>query len=160
MASSGHFDPSQTYGGYREVKVLDPSCTECLIKGKEGSQHFNLKYSKFHLFFVGKKPCFPGIQASNIKIYWWNKKDGPFRQEFPVSEDPTPDGTSGLCHFTDSKHREVARWTNFGGPIQIGGRKIYSSSEVPISRINTECVVKRIRKISNSPTTPDAEDND
>ncbi|MBW0590641.1 hypothetical protein O181_130356 [Austropuccinia psidii MF-1] len=33
MASSGHFDPSQTYDGFRAVEVLDPSCTECLAKG-------------------------------------------------------------------------------------------------------------------------------
>ncbi|MBW0594246.1 hypothetical protein O181_133961, partial [Austropuccinia psidii MF-1] len=32
MASSGHFDPSQTYGGFREVEVLEPACAECLAK--------------------------------------------------------------------------------------------------------------------------------
>ncbi|MBW0578176.1 hypothetical protein O181_117891, partial [Austropuccinia psidii MF-1] len=32
MASSGHFDPSQIYDGYRAVEILDPSCTECLTK--------------------------------------------------------------------------------------------------------------------------------
>ncbi|MBW0587247.1 hypothetical protein O181_126962 [Austropuccinia psidii MF-1] len=32
MASSGHFDPSQTYDGFRVVEVLDPACTECLAK--------------------------------------------------------------------------------------------------------------------------------
>ncbi|MBW0580362.1 hypothetical protein O181_120077, partial [Austropuccinia psidii MF-1] len=44
-------------------------------------------------------------------------------------------------------------WTSVGGPI-------YSSSEVPISRINTEGVVKRIRRISDSPADPDAEGSD
>ncbi|MBW0517152.1 hypothetical protein O181_056867 [Austropuccinia psidii MF-1] len=29
-------------------------------------------------------------------------------------------------------------WTKVGGPIPVGCRPIYSSSEVPISRINTE----------------------
>ncbi|MBW0534573.1 hypothetical protein O181_074288 [Austropuccinia psidii MF-1] len=52
------------------------------------------------------------------------------------------------------------RWINAGGPIPIGGRPRYSSSEVPISRINTEGVVKRIRRISDSPTDPDAEGSD
>ncbi|MBW0536341.1 hypothetical protein O181_076056 [Austropuccinia psidii MF-1] len=56
--------------------------------------------------------------------------------------------------------RDVSRWTNVGGPIPIGGRPIYSSSEVPISRINTEVVVKRIRRISDSTTSPDAEGSD
>ncbi|MBW0461799.1 hypothetical protein O181_001514 [Austropuccinia psidii MF-1] len=98
--------------------------------------------------------------ASNIKSYFWRKKDGPFGKEFPVSEAPTPYGTSGYSNFTGSKHREVARWINVVGPIPIGGRPIYSSSEVPISRINTEGVVKRIRQISNSPLTPDAEGSD
>ncbi|MBW0574992.1 hypothetical protein O181_114707, partial [Austropuccinia psidii MF-1] len=32
MASSGHFDPSQTYDGFRAVEVLDPACTECLAR--------------------------------------------------------------------------------------------------------------------------------
>ncbi|MBW0490783.1 hypothetical protein O181_030498 [Austropuccinia psidii MF-1] len=61
---------------------------------------------------------------------------------------------------TGSRQRDVARWTNVGGPIQAGGRPIYSSSEVPISRINTEGVVKRIRQIANSPPDPDAEGSD
>ncbi|MBW0485435.1 hypothetical protein O181_025150 [Austropuccinia psidii MF-1] len=47
--------------------------------------------------------------------------------------------------------------TNVGGPIQVGGRPIYSSSEVPISRINTKGVVKCIRQIFNSPPDPDSE---
>ncbi|MBW0508036.1 hypothetical protein O181_047751 [Austropuccinia psidii MF-1] len=53
--------------------------------------------------------------------------------------------------------RDVARWTNVGGAIQVGGRPIYYSSAVPISRINTEGALKRIRRISNSPPDPDAE---
>ncbi|MBW0522022.1 hypothetical protein O181_061737 [Austropuccinia psidii MF-1] len=53
-----------------------------------------------------------------------------------------------------------ARWTNVGGPIPVGGRPIYSSSEVPISRINTRGVVKRIRRIPDSPPDPDAEGSD
>ncbi|MBW0543291.1 hypothetical protein O181_083006 [Austropuccinia psidii MF-1] len=53
--------------------------------------------------------------------------------------------------------RDVARWTNVGGPIPVGGRPIYSSSEVPISRTNTEGIVKIIRKITNSPPDPDSE---
>ncbi|MBW0555862.1 hypothetical protein O181_095577 [Austropuccinia psidii MF-1] len=94
MASSGHFDPSQIYDGYRAVEILDPACTECLAK------------------------------------------------------------------LTGSRQRDVARWTNVGGPIPVGGGPIYSSSEVPISRINIEGVVKRIRRIAYSPTDPDAEGSD
>ncbi|MBW0474951.1 hypothetical protein O181_014666 [Austropuccinia psidii MF-1] len=41
-------------------------------------------------------------------------------------------------------------------PIHTDGRPIYSSSEVPICRINNQGVVKRIR-ILDSPTNPDAE---
>ncbi|MBW0567705.1 hypothetical protein O181_107420 [Austropuccinia psidii MF-1] len=37
---------------------------------------------------------------------------------------------------------------------------MYSSSEVPISRINTEGVVKRIRRIDYSPTDTDSEGSD
>ncbi|MBW0499339.1 hypothetical protein O181_039054 [Austropuccinia psidii MF-1] len=129
MASSGHFDPTQTYDGYKAVEVLDPACTECL------------------------KPCgHTGKQASNIRRYTWIKKDGHFGKELPVSEVPTLHGTSG--------QRDVIRWTNVGGPIPVGGRPIYSSSEVPISRINTEGIGKRIRRISDSLPDPDAEGSD
>ena len=65
--------------------------------------------------------------------------------------------------MTGSRQRDVARWTNVGGPIPVGGRPIYSSSEVPISRTNTEGVVKvvkRIRRIDDYPTDPDAEGSD
>ncbi|MBW0522672.1 hypothetical protein O181_062387 [Austropuccinia psidii MF-1] len=99
MASSVHFDPSQTCDGYKAVEVLDPSCTEFLMKGKECFQHFNPKSSKCHFCFVGKKSCCqPGMLASNVKRYLWSKKDGPFGKEFPVSEAPTPDGTSGYSN--------------------------------------------------------------
>ncbi|MBW0525408.1 hypothetical protein O181_065123 [Austropuccinia psidii MF-1] len=56
-----------------------------------------------------------------------------------------------------SRQRVVERWTNVGGPIPTGGRPSYSSSDVPISRINNQGVVKRIREISDSPTNPDSE---
>ncbi|MBW0491846.1 hypothetical protein O181_031561 [Austropuccinia psidii MF-1] len=58
------------------------------------------------------------------------------------------------------EQRDVARRTNAGGPIPAGGRPIYSSSEVTISRINTEGIVKRIRQISDSPPDPDAQGSD
>ncbi|MBW0507039.1 hypothetical protein O181_046754 [Austropuccinia psidii MF-1] len=98
------------------------------------------------------------MPPSNVIGYLWRKKDGPFGKELQVSEAPTPESTSG--YSSCFKQREVARWTNVGGPITIGGSPIYSSSEVPISRISTEGVVKRIRRISNSPTDPDAEGSD
>ncbi|MBW0478361.1 hypothetical protein O181_018076 [Austropuccinia psidii MF-1] len=79
--------------------------------------------------------------------------EGPFGKEFPVSEAPTLD-------VTGSRQRDVARCTNAGGPIPAGGRPIYSSSEVPISRINTKGIVKRIRQIADSPPDPDAQDSD
>ncbi|MBW0525941.1 hypothetical protein O181_065656 [Austropuccinia psidii MF-1] len=58
------------------------------------------------------------------------------------------------------EQRDVARWTDVGGPIPVGGRPIYSSSEVPISRINTEGIVQIIRQIANSPPYLDAEGSD
>ncbi|MBW0546215.1 hypothetical protein O181_085930 [Austropuccinia psidii MF-1] len=69
-------------------------------------------------------------------------------------------GTNILDLVTGSRQRDVARWTNVGGPIPVGGRPIYSISEVPISRINTDGVVKRITRIADSPPDPDAEDSD
>ncbi|MBW0471081.1 hypothetical protein O181_010796 [Austropuccinia psidii MF-1] len=126
MASSGHFDPTQTYNSYNAVKVLDPACTECLEKGKDCFENINPRSPKCHYCFIGKKPCcHTGKQASNVR-----------------------------------RQRDVARWTNVGGPIPVGGSPIFSSSEVPISRINTEGIVKIIRQISDSPPDPDAEGSD
>ncbi|MBW0460651.1 hypothetical protein O181_000366 [Austropuccinia psidii MF-1] len=161
MASYGHFDPGQTYDGYKAVEVHDPACTEFLAKGKDCFQNFNPKSSKCHFCFVGKKPCqCPGSVASNFRRHLWSKKNGPFGKEFPVSEGLTPDAISGYSDLTGSRQRDVARWTNFGGSIPVSGRPIYSSLEVPISRINTEGVVKRIIRITDSPSDPDAEGSD
>ncbi|MBW0587743.1 hypothetical protein O181_127458, partial [Austropuccinia psidii MF-1] len=160
MASSGNFDLSQTYDCYKAVEVLDPAGTECLTRGKDCFQHYNPQSSKCCYCFIGKRPCCcTGVPISNFGRYLWSRKDGPFGKEFPVPEEPTPDGTLGYSHLTGSRQRDVARWTNAGGSIPIGGRPTYSSSEVPISRINTEGVVKRIGRISDSPTDPDAEDS-
>ncbi|MBW0571687.1 hypothetical protein O181_111402 [Austropuccinia psidii MF-1] len=96
MASSGHFHPTQTNDSYKAVEVLDPDFTECLAKGKNFFEHYNPRSSKCHYCFIGKKPCHHmGKQASNFRRYLWSKKDGPFKKEFPVSEAPTLDGTSG-----------------------------------------------------------------
>ncbi|MBW0525200.1 hypothetical protein O181_064915 [Austropuccinia psidii MF-1] len=69
-------------------------------------------------------------------------------------------GTGILDLVTGSRKRDVARWNNVGGPIPVGGRPIYSSSEVQISRINTDGVVNRIRRIADYPPDPDAEGSD
>ncbi|MBW0524325.1 hypothetical protein O181_064040 [Austropuccinia psidii MF-1] len=82
------------------------------------------------------------------------KKDGPFEKEFSVSEAPIPYDNSGYSNC------DSTRWTNVGGPILVGGMPIYSSSEVPISGINTEGVVNRIRQSADSPPDPDAEGSD
>ncbi|MBW0579523.1 hypothetical protein O181_119238 [Austropuccinia psidii MF-1] len=135
MASSGHFDPPQKYDGYKAVE--------------------------FHYSFIGKRPCpHTWVPTYDFRRYLWSRKDGPFGKEFPVPDAPTPDGNSGSSHLTDSRQRDVTRWTNFGGKNPIGGRPIYSSSEVPISRINTEGVVKSIRRIADSPADPDSEGSD
>ncbi|MBW0474290.1 hypothetical protein O181_014005 [Austropuccinia psidii MF-1] len=62
-----------------------------------------------------------------------------------------------LIQETGFRHRDVARWTNLVGPIAVGGRPISYSSEVPISRINSQGVVKRLKRISKSPTDPNSE---
>ncbi|MBW0485661.1 hypothetical protein O181_025376 [Austropuccinia psidii MF-1] len=160
LDSSGPFYPSQVYGGYKAVKGLDPACTECMKKGKQCFQPYNPQSSKCHHSFAGKKPCqCPGAPIYNVKRYLWGKKDGPFGREFPVSEAPAADTTSGYSNVTGSRKRDVARCKNVGGPISVGGRPIYFSSEVPISIINSQCVVKRLRIIADLPTDPNSEDS-
>ncbi|MBW0476283.1 hypothetical protein O181_015998 [Austropuccinia psidii MF-1] len=121
MASSGHFNPSQTYDGYKAGEILDPACTECLAKGKDYFEHYNNRSSKCHYCYIGKKPCHQtGRKVSNVRRYSWSKKDGTFGKEFPVSEAPTPDATSGYSALNGSRQRDVARWTNVGGPLPVG----------------------------------------
>ncbi|MBW0526366.1 hypothetical protein O181_066081 [Austropuccinia psidii MF-1] len=161
MTSSGHFNPSKTYDGYKAVEVLDPACTEYLAKGKDCFEHKNPRSSKCHYCYIGEKPCLQaGRQVSDVRSSLCSKKYGPFGKEFPVSEAPTPDATSGYSALTGSKQRDVARLTNVGGPLPVGDRPIYSSSKVPISRINNEGVVKQIRRIADYPPNPDAEGSD
>ncbi|MBW0561845.1 hypothetical protein O181_101560 [Austropuccinia psidii MF-1] len=178
MASSGHFDPSQTYDGYKAVEVLDPACTECLARGKDCFQHYNPQSSKCHYCFIGKRPCWctrvPLLMSGGIygvgKMGFLGKSSQFLRHLLLMELQGIPFvsnlntlikiGTDILNVVTGSRKRDVARCTNVGGPIPIGGRPIYSSSEVPISRINTEGVVKRIRRISDSQTDPDAEGSD
>ncbi|MBW0586814.1 hypothetical protein O181_126529 [Austropuccinia psidii MF-1] len=111
-----------------------------------------------------RKPCcHMWVTSYNVRRHLWGRKDGPFGQKFPISEEPTPDATSGFSQLTGSRQRDVARWTNVRGPIPVGGRPIYSSSEVPISRTNTEGVVKIVKRVrirDDSATDPDAEGSD
>ncbi|MBW0551257.1 hypothetical protein O181_090972 [Austropuccinia psidii MF-1] len=157
IASSGNFDPSETYDSYKAVEVSDPACTECLARGKYCFQHYNPQYSKCHYCFIGQRPCHrTGVPTSNVRGYLCSGKERPFGKQLPVTGAPTPDATTQYSHCAQ---RDVARWTNVGAPIPVGGRPIYSSSEVPISRINTQGVVKRMRRIGDSPTDPDVEDS-
>ncbi|MBW0468107.1 hypothetical protein O181_007822 [Austropuccinia psidii MF-1] len=95
--------------------------------------------------------------------------------KFP--EAPIPDGTSGSfnckCHIipelidtdisdlaTGFKKRTVEGWTNVGGAIPIGGRPIYSGSQVSISGKNNQGIVKLIRIIFNFPNDPEIELSD
>ncbi|MBW0556131.1 hypothetical protein O181_095846 [Austropuccinia psidii MF-1] len=143
------------------IKFLNLACTECLKKGKQCFEHFNPKSSKFHHFFVGKKQFqHPWAPISNIKRYLWSKKDGHFGKEFPVSEAPNNHDNSGYYSLTGSRQSDFSIWTNVGEPIPAGCRPIYSSSKVPISTINNKGVVKRMKRIFDSPTNPDAEGSD
>ncbi|MBW0466320.1 hypothetical protein O181_006035 [Austropuccinia psidii MF-1] len=161
MASLCHFDPTQTYDGYKAVEVFDPAFNECLKKGKQRFKHCNPFPPKLNPCFVGEKACQrPGAPIYSVRRYLWSKKDGAFEKEFPAPEAPIPDGTSGYYSLTGSRKRDLARCTNVGGPIPVSGRPIYYSSEVPISRVNSQGVVKRLRKIANSPTDPNAEGSD
>ncbi|MBW0464235.1 hypothetical protein O181_003950 [Austropuccinia psidii MF-1] len=90
MASSGQFDPTQISDSYKAVEVLDPASTECLEQGKDCFEHYNPRSSKFHYCFVGKKPCCHTGKQSS---------------------------NAGV---TGSRKRDVARWTNAGGPIPVG----------------------------------------
>ncbi|MBW0532593.1 hypothetical protein O181_072308 [Austropuccinia psidii MF-1] len=154
MASSGEFDPSQTYNGYKEVEVLDPACTECLASGKDCFQHYNPQSSKCHYCFIGKRPCYcTRVPTSNFRRYLWSRKDRPFGKEFPVPEAPTPDETSGYSHCG-------GMWQ--GGLMLEGQFQLVVGQYIPAqkSQSPTEGVVKKIRRIADPQTDPDAEGSD
>ncbi|MBW0485686.1 hypothetical protein O181_025401 [Austropuccinia psidii MF-1] len=162
MASSGHFDPSQTCDGYKAVEVLEYSCIGFLIKGKECFQNLNPNSSKFHFCFVGKKPCHhPGILASNVRRYLWREKNGLFGKELPVSKAPTPDGTSGYSNCSDELDDEEAEAVlNSSGyhcstsPSQTAAKK-FQSQLAPSTPRNCQPVISTIPSTipSHSPST-------
>ncbi|MBW0489230.1 hypothetical protein O181_028945 [Austropuccinia psidii MF-1] len=97
------------------------------------------------------------ISLSVFHIYW-----PPFRTWglFPQSHAIVLDRWLPMSEVTGSRQRDVARWTNIGRPFPVSGSPIHSSSEVLNPRINTEGVVKQIRRIANSPPDPDYEGSD
>ncbi|MBW0543889.1 hypothetical protein O181_083604 [Austropuccinia psidii MF-1] len=107
MASSGHFDSSQTYDGYKKVEAFDPFFNEFLKKGKQCFQPYNPQFSKCNHCFVGNKPCqHPGALPFNIRPYLRSKKDGPLGKDLPISEAPTPDCTSGYSNCRGMRQGE------------------------------------------------------
>ncbi|MBW0562354.1 hypothetical protein O181_102069 [Austropuccinia psidii MF-1] len=158
MASSGQFDPSQTYDGYRAVEVLDPACSEFLAKGKDCFQQYNPRSSKWDFCFMERNHVIvPGCCLLTSGGIYGVERMGLLGKNSQSLRNLL------LMELQDFLNRDVARWTSVGGPIPVGGRAIYSSSEVPISRTNTEGVVnvvKRIRRIDDSPTDPDSEGSD
>ncbi|MBW0510454.1 hypothetical protein O181_050169 [Austropuccinia psidii MF-1] len=137
MASSGHFDSTQIYDGYKAVAVLDPASTKCLDKGKYCFEHYNTRSSKCHYCFIGKKPCrCTGKQASNVRKYLWSKKDGPFGKELPVSEAPTLDGTSEYSACSDELDGEEVEVI----PHSAGHASNPSPSQPPANRFQSQVI--------------------
>ncbi|MBW0565798.1 hypothetical protein O181_105513 [Austropuccinia psidii MF-1] len=123
------------YDCYKAVEVLDHACTECLEKGKEFFEHHNPRSSKWHYCFMGRSHAIElgcKLQTSGGTC--------EVRRMGLLEKSSQSLRLLLLIVLTDSRQRDVARWTNVGWPI-------YSSSEVPISRINTEGIVKRIRQM-------------
>ncbi|MBW0578250.1 hypothetical protein O181_117965 [Austropuccinia psidii MF-1] len=128
MASSGHFDPTQIYDCYKEI--FKNATTVSL--------------GRSHADELGNKLQTSGGTCGVGRMGPLEKSSHSLRLLL-------------LMVLQGILLRDVARWTNVGELIPVGGRPIYSSSEVPISRINTEGIVKRIRQIYDSPPYPDAE---
>ncbi|MBW0513764.1 hypothetical protein O181_053479 [Austropuccinia psidii MF-1] len=178
MASSGHFYPSQTYDGYKKLRVLillvlsvwpgeriafnttildlQSAITVSLERGHVVVPGCQLLISG-GIYGVGKMGLFGKSSQFQRHLLLMELQGIPIVSNLNTL---IKIGTDILYVVAGSRQRKVARWANGGGPIPIGGRPIYSSSEVPISRINTEGVVKRIRRIADSPTDPDAEGSD
>ncbi|MBW0559328.1 hypothetical protein O181_099043 [Austropuccinia psidii MF-1] len=174
MASSGHFYPSQTYDDYKAVEVLDPFwpgariAFNTTILDLQSAITFPLERGhvvvlgcqllmSVGIYGVGKMGLLGKSSQSLRHLLLMELQGFLIVSNFSILIEF---GTDILDLVTGSRQRDVGRWINVGGSIPVGGRPIYSSSEVPISRINTEEVVKRVRRIADSPTDPDAEDSD
>ncbi|MBW0516153.1 hypothetical protein O181_055868 [Austropuccinia psidii MF-1] len=115
MASSGHFDPSQTHDSYKAVE----------------------------------RPCrHTGVPTSNVRRYLWSRKDGPFGKELQF-----------LGHLLLMELQGIPIVINLNTLIKIG-TDILDVVTGSRQRINTEGVVRRIRRIADSPTDSDAEASD
>ncbi|MBW0573648.1 hypothetical protein O181_113363 [Austropuccinia psidii MF-1] len=140
------------------VEVLDPACTECLAKGKDCFQLYNpnLQNAIFALL-ERNHVVVPGCHLLTSGGIYGVERMGL------LGKNSQPLRNLVLIKLQDFLNRDVVRWNSVGGPIPVGGRPICPSSEVPISRKNTEGVVKvvkRVRSIDDFPTDPDAEGSD
>ncbi|MBW0476796.1 hypothetical protein O181_016511 [Austropuccinia psidii MF-1] len=70
----------------------------------------------------------------NVRRYLWSKKDGPFGKEFPVTEGPTLDATSGYYDYR-GMWQDGPMWE---GPFQlvVGQSTPVQLSQFPRSTLN------------------------
>ncbi|MBW0491349.1 hypothetical protein O181_031064 [Austropuccinia psidii MF-1] len=171
MASSGHFDPSQSMTPTRQLRSLILLVLSFWLGVRivlnttilDLQSAITVSFERGHAVVPGCQLLISGGIYGVGMMGLLGKSSQFLRhllmmdlQGIPIVRNLNTFleiGTNILDVLTGSRQRDVARWTNAGGPI-------YSSSEVPISRINTEGVVKRRRRISDSPTDPDAEGSD
>ncbi|MBW0497106.1 hypothetical protein O181_036821 [Austropuccinia psidii MF-1] len=155
MAPSGHFDPGQTCDDYKAVEALMLLVLNVWPREKISSnisiQNIQTAISallgRSHVVILGQKLTISEELYGTKRMDLLGKSSQFLRALL-------------LIVLQDILIRDVERWNNFGGPIPAGGRPIYSSSAVPISRINTEGVVKWRRQIANSACDLDAEGSD
>ncbi|MBW0470591.1 hypothetical protein O181_010306, partial [Austropuccinia psidii MF-1] len=138
MASSGNFDPSQTYDGYKAVEALDPACYECLAKGKD-CFHITIldlqsvtivSLERSHVVVLGCKLQMSGGLDRVERMGLFEKSFQFLRhlllmalQGFLIVSSLSiliEFGTDIIDLVTGSRQRDVARWTNVRGPIPVG----------------------------------------
>ncbi|MBW0520817.1 hypothetical protein O181_060532 [Austropuccinia psidii MF-1] len=128
MSSSGHFDPTQTYDGYKAVEVFDSACTECLAKGKDFLNITIPDLQNFTTAILGRSHA--AVLGSKLQ---------------------TSEGIYGVRKMgLLEKSSQFLRLLLLMVPQGI-------LLVIPISRTNTEGIVKRIIQTANSSPDPDAE---
>ncbi|MBW0539354.1 hypothetical protein O181_079069 [Austropuccinia psidii MF-1] len=86
MTSSGHFNPFQAYDGYKEIKLLDLPCTDCLMKVTGSRKREVSRWTNVGVpITTGGRPIYSSLE---VPIYRINNK-GVVRIIRQIADSPT-----------------------------------------------------------------------
>ncbi|MBW0497701.1 hypothetical protein O181_037416 [Austropuccinia psidii MF-1] len=98
MAPTEIYDITRNHNGFKSVRVIEPTCTNCQRKGFPCIESATAGSTRCQFCNLGKRNCSQANYSfpENPTRLWRSiKKGGRFGLKAPVDEPPTSDATSG-----------------------------------------------------------------